>query len=346
MIVFVFFFILFFFNKSIEIYFRFCMRHDIFRRMMSTKPTSHFITLPNRPIVQENGQITYTPLKLHYWQWQGHSPTILVCHGGSLHGRCYDRIINEALAGFHVISLDLRGHGQSQKHPIPYPFQWFGQDVYQFIELFGLSKKNNLLGIGHSLGGHALVLAAAIASKQLFRSLLLLDPGIYSASIYDMGEKHLPENFTMTDRITQYSSVEEMISKMEKPGRFAHWPKETLRDFCTYALDENFKIQCTPDCGAALYLESVKSASNIYQIIKDAKSLDQTRVHVVRASKPLINNRIPVAPTAPDLATWFKQGRDTKLKEGNHSFPIENPDVVIDFVKEMIEENKVLLSHL
>ncbi|CAF4349659.1 unnamed protein product, partial [Rotaria sordida] len=129
----------------------------IFRRMMSSIPISHFITLPNRPIVQENGKISQETLKLHYWEWKGHQPTILICHGLTLHGRCYDRIINEALSGFHVISLDFRGHGQSQKHPLPYPFQWFAEDVFHFIEMLNQSK-NDLLGIGYSLDAYALVL--------------------------------------------------------------------------------------------------------------------------------------------------------------------------------------------
>jgi alpha-beta hydrolase superfamily lysophospholipase len=87
---------------------------------MSSNPTSHFVILPSRPIVQENGEISYGPLKFHYWEWKGRQPTILFSHACSFHGRCYDRVINEALHGYHVIAIDLRGHGRSQKHPPPY----------------------------------------------------------------------------------------------------------------------------------------------------------------------------------------------------------------------------------
>src|SRR5579871_4845339 len=144
---------------------------------MSSNPTSHFIALPDRTIVQENGEIGRGPLKLHYWEWKGHEPTILLCHGVSFHGRCYDHIINEALRNFHVIALDFRGHGRSQQHPPPYRFQWIGEDVLQFIETLNLPK-DNLIGIGHSIGGYALTWAAAKASRRLFQSLLLLDPVI------------------------------------------------------------------------------------------------------------------------------------------------------------------------
>jgi pimeloyl-ACP methyl ester carboxylesterase len=307
--------------------------------MISSTPTSHFITLPNRPIVQENGEITQGPLRLHYWQWKGHQPTVLICHGGMLHGRCYDRIINEALSGYHVIALDFRGHGQSEKHPIPYRFPWFGGDVYQFIECLDLSKFN-LLGIGHSLGGYAITLAAAIASKQIFQSILLLDPGIYSSQIYEKGDRNLRKRSMITDRKSQWSSIEDMISDMDKSDRLDHWPKDILRDYCTHALDENFKLQCTPEVAAYIYRASVQPEADIYPIVKNSTFINQIPIHVVRASRSFINNRIPVMPTASDLANWFKKGRDTHLKDSSHSFPTEQPEIVVDLVKEMLEETK------
>jgi pimeloyl-ACP methyl ester carboxylesterase len=177
--------------------------------MMSSTPTSHFITIPNRPIVRENGEISQGPLQLHYWQWKGHEPTILICHGASFHGRCYDRIINEALHGFHVIAVDLRGHGRSEKHPPPDKARWFGEDLFYLIEMLDLSR-NNLLGIGHSLGGYALTLAAAIAPRQLFRSLLLFDPAIYSSYIYEIGDKQSKDVQFVFRRRDQWSSVEDI----------------------------------------------------------------------------------------------------------------------------------------
>jgi pimeloyl-ACP methyl ester carboxylesterase len=309
--------------------------------MLSSTPTSHFLNLPNRPIVRENGEITQDSLQLHYWQWQGHQPTVLICHGGMLHGRCYDRIINEALTGYHVIALDFRGHGRSQKHPIPYPFPWFGEDLLQFIEYLNLSK-NNLLGIGHSLGGYAITLAAALASKQLFHSILLLDPGIYSSDIYKKDDRNLRKHSTIINQKNQWLSIEDMISYMDTSDRLGHWPKDTLRDYCTYALDENFKLQCTPEIAAYIYRASIQSESDIYSIVKNSTFINQIPIHVVRAARSFINNRIPVMPVASDLANWFTKGRDIYLKDVSHSFPTEQPEIVVNLVKQMLEETFLL----
>jgi pimeloyl-ACP methyl ester carboxylesterase len=312
---------------------------------MSNNPTSHFITLPNRPIVQENGEIAQGLLKLHYWEWQGHQPTILICHGASFHGRCYDRIINEALSGFHVISLDFRGHGRSQKHPPPYKLRWFGEDVFQFIEILDLPK-NNLLGIGHSLGGHSLILAASLAPRQLFQSLLLIDPAIYSLMMYEIGDQILNNNEVILRRKHQWLSIEDMVSTIGKLELYSRWPKDVLHDYCTYALDENFKLACTSEYESSIYRTVIKSESNIYEIIQNSKFINYIPIHIVRTSLDLAADKFEAPPTAPDLVKWFKKGRDTQLIDIKHLFPMEQPHIAIDLVKEFIQEYKTIRSHL
>ena len=312
---------------------------------MSNNPTSHFITLPNRPIVQENGEIAQGSLKLHYWEWKGHQPTILICHGASFHGRCYDRIINEALSGFHVISLDLRGHGRSQKHPPPCKPRWFGEDIFQFISILDLPK-NNLIGIGHSLGGHSLILAASLAPRQLFQSLLLIDPAIYSPWMYEIGDQILNNNEIILPRKHQWLSIEDMVSTIGKLELYSRWPKDVLHDYCTHALDENFKLACTSEYESAIYRTVIKSESNIYEIIQNSKFINSIPIHIVRTSLDLAADKFEAPPTAPDLVKWFKKGRDTQLIDVKHLFPMEQPHIAIDLVKDFIQKYKTVRSHL
>ena len=312
---------------------------------MSTNPTSNFITLPNRPIVKANGEITQGPLKLHYWEWKGRQPTILFCHAASFHGRCYDPVINGALNGYHVIALDFRGHGRSQQHPPPYRFPWLGEDTLEFIERMNLPT-NDLVGIGHSVGGYSLTRAAAKASRQLFQSLLLLDPVIFDPATY---EESSDIDASSTDYIvrrkSQWSSIDEMISKFEKRETFAQWPKDTLRNYCTYAVDDSCKLNCAPEGEASIYRSSIQSDTNIYPLIEQSKFIQNIPVHIVRASNTDFT-RLDGSPTNPDLVKWFRKGRDTRLKNSKHLFPMTQPQLVIDIVKEFMEENKKIRSHL
>ncbi|CAF2624175.1 unnamed protein product [Rotaria sp. Silwood2] len=317
----------------------------IFRRMISTNPTSNFVTLSNRPIVQTNGETVQGSLKLHYWEWQGRQPSILFCHAASFHGRCYDRIINEALHGFHVIALDFRGHGRSQTHPPPYHFRWHGEDVLQFIETLHLNK-DNLIGIGHSLGGYALICAAAIAPRRLFQSLLLLDPVILPSSMYEDYDRYSSSVDFIRRRKNQWSSIEDMILNLEKREPFSQWPQDTLRNYCTYALDENNKLVCSPDGEISIYKTSALPESNLYPSIEKSKFIKHIPIHVVRSSLPCGKGQFETSPTEPDLVKWFQKGRDTQLENSKHFFPMEQPQIVIDLVKEFMEENKKLFSHL
>lgn len=314
--------------------------------MISTGPTSHYITLRNRPVVQTNGETNLGSLKLRYWEWQGHQPTVLLCHAASFHGRCYDRIINEALSGFHVIALDFRGHGGSQQHSPPYRFRWFAEDTLQFIEALNL-QKNNLIGIGHSVGGYALTWAAAKASIRLFQSLLLLDPVIMSPSMYEDSNIYTSDTDYTLRRKSQWSSVEEMIARLEKHESFSRWPSETLRNYCTYALDENGKLVCAPDGEASIYRSGVQSDSNIYPLLEESKFINDIPIHIIRSSTTAADAKIlDLSPTDPSLVRCFRKGRDRQLENVKHLFPMDQPQIVIDLVKGFIEENKSLFSHL
>jgi len=312
------------------------LHSQVFRRFLSNSPTSHFITLPNRPIVQSNGQIIRDNLKLHYWEWKGHLPTILFCHAASFHARCYDRIINEALNGHHVISLDFRGHGQSQQHPPPYRFHWFGEDVLALIEKFNIPKEK-LIGVGHSVGGYALTYAAAKASRQLFKSLLLLDPAVFPPFAY--GNSSVRNGFEITHAVrrrSQYSSVDEMFSRLENRPSFANWPKDTLHNYCTNALDDDFKLICTPDVEASIYTTCTNAENNVYPLIEQSKFIQNIPVHIIRATSPNFNE-LESSPTNPNLVQWFRKGRDVHLKDSKHLFPMEQPQLISDLIKQILK---------
>jgi pimeloyl-ACP methyl ester carboxylesterase len=305
---------------------------------MSSNPTSNFVILPNRPIVQENGEITQGPIKIHYWEWKGHLPIILFCHAASFHGRSYDHIINDALHGFHVIALDYRGHGRSQQHPPPYHFRWFGEDVLQFIEILNLPT-NNLIGIGHSMGGYVLICAAAIALKRLFRSLLLFDPAVFSPSYYGIHDKRLDALEYIRRRKNQWSSIEDMISRLEKREPFSRWPKHIIRNYCTYALDENYKLILTPEAEHSMYVSSFRTDSSVYSLIEQSKFIQDITVNIIRTPIPFSIGQFDTSPTSPDLLNWFKKGRDTQLENFKHFFPMEQPQLMIDFINQHMKED-------
>ena len=126
----------------------------------------------NEVVEPELHRIHVNDVELAYWQRGERSdelPTLIFVHATGFHGRVFDRII-ESFPGYHSICLEQRGHGRSQKLKIEH-WRSQGDDIVAFVTALGLTQ---CIGIGHSMGGHALVDAAAKCGA--ISRLLLLDP--------------------------------------------------------------------------------------------------------------------------------------------------------------------------
>jgi pimeloyl-ACP methyl ester carboxylesterase len=100
-------------------------------------------------------------LRLHYLEWgRRGAPPLLLVHGGSAHAHWWD-FLATALAGeYHVISVDLRGHGESGRpEPPAYALEDYVTDVEAVIRSCGWSR---LAVVGHSMGA---LVAVAFASR-------------------------------------------------------------------------------------------------------------------------------------------------------------------------------------
>ena len=118
-------------------------------------------------------------VKLAYWERGEQSedlPTLLFVHATGFHGRVFDRVI-ESFPDFHTICLEQRGHGRSEKVKIEH-WRSQGEDVVAFVAALGLDR---VIGVGHSMGGHAIVDAAA--RSEAFDRIVWVDPTIASPKV-------------------------------------------------------------------------------------------------------------------------------------------------------------------
>ena len=271
------------------------------------------------------------PVPLAVWEWAGADdiPPLLFAHATGFHGRLWDTIIR-ALPGRRAYALDLRGHGRSGKPAPPYHWRSFGEDVAGMARALGL---RGAIGIGHSSGGYATVLAAALA-PAVFRSVLAIDPTIFSPERYS--EPKLDASFTLR-RKNHFVSPEEMIGRFRERPPFARWKPDILRDYCRFGLlpeNGHFVLACPPAVEASIYAESNAPESDIY---KEIATVTQP-VTVLRASvirRPGAVN-LSASPTAPDLACKFRNGRDVPLLDQSHFIPMEVPERVIEEIQKLL----------
>jgi pimeloyl-ACP methyl ester carboxylesterase len=92
-------------------------------------------------------------LRLSFLEWGiGGRPAVCFLHGGSAHAHWFDLVTPAFTDRFHVISLDQRGHGESQwAEPPAYATQNFAADLVGVLDVLGLTR---VALVGHSMGGH------------------------------------------------------------------------------------------------------------------------------------------------------------------------------------------------
>jgi len=263
-------------------------------------------------------------LRLAVWEWPGEGPPLLFAHATGFHARCWDQIIR-ALPGHRAIALDFRGHGRSDKPAPPYHWRDFGVDLASAAEALGL---RGALGIGHSMGGHSIVLAAALR-PDAFRSLLLIDPTIFAPEYYDRPQRHDP-SFILKRR-NVWKSWEEMYDRFRSRPPFAQWDAAVLRDYCEFGVlpegpDGACVLACPPQVEAAIYAASNAPEADLYSEIPGVAQ----PVTVLRGGRPwsLETFDLTASPTWPGLAARFPRARDVLLEGRNHYIPMESPDLV------------------
>lgn len=261
------------------------------------------------------------------------APSLLFVHATGFHGRLWDRIAS-AFPDLHSICIDQRGHGRSSSVAVDH-WRTFGDDLSQVIQALGLQS---LIGIGHSMGGHALT--AAAAERDVFKSLLLLDPTIAAPEDYAGGQAY-PAQFTdghpAARRRSRFASPEEMRNRLVGKGSFGKFAPEILDDYCRHGLarqdDFSFELCCRPEVEAAIYVSARSNGA-----ILDAVASIDVPVTVVRAEEPPAKRDVTnfaYSPTWPVLASRFANGRDVYWPESTHFIPMQFPERVIDLIGEL-----------
>ena len=294
--------------------------------------TENSATAPLLRRVNANG------VALAYFEWRadlrGTAPTLLLVHATGFHGRVWDQVIAR-LPARHVIALEQRGHGRSETTTIN---NWalFGHDLAAFVAATHLQQ---VIGVGHSMGAHALVRAAAV-DPSAFDRLVLIDPVILAPEIYLQPAPPGADRHPAERRVNRFESVAAMIERFAQRAPYALFDPLVLRDYCEHGLvaantGSGLMLACDPVTEGSVYL-SARDNADIYDSVR-ALTMP---VLVVRAKLPAAQRTTPdfgSSPSWPGLAAQFANGREVHLADESHLVPMQNPQRIAQLIRQELD---------
>lgn len=109
-------------------------------------------------------------LSIHY-EIYGNGPPLLLIHGLGSSSRDWEKQVPFFEKNYQVMTLDLRGHGRSEKPPGPYSIKMFVEDAVALIRALDVAP---LHVVGISMGG-MVAFELAVHCPELLRSLTIVN---------------------------------------------------------------------------------------------------------------------------------------------------------------------------
>ncbi len=268
--------------------------------------------------------------------FRGTKPTLLFLHATGFHARVWDKIINN-FSEHHVIAVDQRGHGRSEKKKIE---NWTEliTDISELIKHLDLL---NITGIGHSMGAHALI-GACGGLEDRFNNLIAIDPVIPEESAYQEAASEQVESIEqhpIANRRNEFDSPEAMAKRLADKGSYSIFDPEMFMDYCRYGLlpkegGKGYVLACPPEIEASVYMAS-RSNADIYAAVRKI----EIPVLIIRA-KEIKKDRdlmdFSASPTWPGLANEFKNGHEIHFPDNTHFLPMELPDEISRIIQSQL----------
>jgi lipase len=185
-------------------------------------------------------------LNLHAWG-DAASPTVVCLHGITAHGLRFRRVAERLAGRYHVVSLDLRGHGRSGYEP-PWTIEQHLEDVLETV------PADARLWVGHSFGGR-LVLELAFARPELVRRGVLLDPALWVPGPYAL------EGAERARTPASWSSLDEAVDARlaADPGSPRERVEEDFREHLEPGEDGRLRLRVCPSAVVAAWSEMART---------------------------------------------------------------------------------------
>lgn len=187
--------------------------------------TSHFIKTKN--------------IQLHFLEFAGKKPTIMLLHGLTANAHAFDGLIAAGLSpAFHVLSVDLRGRGESDAPSSGYTMKEHAADIIGLMDALHLEK---IILAGHSFGGFLALYIAKFFPDRV-EKLILMDA---AANMHPNTKEMLGPAL---GRLGQtFPSFQTYIEKVKGAPYLTFWEEQMLTYYnADVKVNEDGTVNCIP----------------------------------------------------------------------------------------------------
>ena len=175
-------------------------------------------------------------------------PTVAFAHATGFCGGVWRPVVSALPAEFELRLWDFPSHGAAPAWPAP--IDWWDLAPYILGQVAGAGTP--LIGVGHSMGGAAVVMAE-IRSPGTFAELVLIEPIIFPPPY---GEYEGPQTLLARKRRNYFASRQEARDNFVDKPPFSVWHPAALAGYLDCGLvdnDEGTELACLPADEVAIY---------------------------------------------------------------------------------------------
>lgn len=249
---------------------------------------------------------------------------LVFLHATGFNARTYRTLLEPLGDRFHVVALDLRGHGAATlpTNPGHHPsWRIYAEDVAGFLR----TLDRPVVLAGHSMGATTALLTADRAPDRV-RSMVLLDPVILARrqaaflrlpGMWRLAMRH-PWAVAALKRRDRFPAKDDAFAAYHGRGSFKGWSDETLRDYVEGGFrptgDGDVELACARDWEAANY---GAQANDPWSVLKRTPQ----SVRILKAGKG------STCAVTPEDAARFPDASVETVEGGTHFFPMTRADV-------------------
>ena len=264
-------------------------------------------------------------INLRYVDWGDNGPLLLLMHGSMRTSRSWDAMARDLQHRFHVISMDARGHGDSDWTPDGYSYTNRAKDLKAFCDELGLT---DIIGVGHSAGAVTLTLYAE-QYPEAVKGLVLLEPRVIAEENVHRGDRQQPVRPRRT-----WNSREELHEFLKQHRTAGRWRDDVILDVVNHETmelpDGRIDMKWSADS-----MNGVGGEGDYSDLKPIFRTLGLPMLFVVSEIRaPNFRDMEPIASEVPNFHL-------TVVKNTDHNMYMERPDAVASLISNFADNGTI-----